>query len=97
MCQVIHVVSYYGLGCVDLKSCDCIYEKQTFKSHQNVLVIKTICRYKPREYHFAADTWEQMNNWILQLTSVLQMVPVHDPNIRISGAESLTLCFPSSI
>ncbi|CDS40565.1 GRB2 associated binding protein 3 [Echinococcus multilocularis] len=67
------------LGGVDLNSCDCIYEQKACNRLSNVFVIKTTYRGKVRDYPFSADSLEEMNDWISQLTKVLRMVPDQIP------------------
>nr|CDS26726.1 GRB2 associated binding protein 3 [Hymenolepis microstoma] len=62
-------------GCVDLNSCDCIYEQKVGNQLPNVFVVQTTYRGKRRDYLFSANTPEEMNEWIAQLTKVLHMVP----------------------
>ncbi|KAM3186540.1 hypothetical protein ACTXT7_004111 [Hymenolepis weldensis] len=62
-------------GCVDLNSCDCIYEQKVGNQLPNVFVVQTTYRGKRRDYLFSANTPEEMNEWITQLTKVLHMVP----------------------
>ncbi|VDL62222.1 unnamed protein product [Hymenolepis diminuta] len=62
-------------GCVDLNSCDCIYEQKVGNQLPNVFVVQTTYRDKRRDYLFSANTPEEMSEWITQLTKVLHMVP----------------------
>ncbi|KAM7541382.1 hypothetical protein Aperf_G00000030525 [Anoplocephala perfoliata] len=62
-------------GCVDLNSCDFIYEHKTRYQWPNVFVVQTTYKGQRRDYLFSAETPEEMNNWITQLTKVLHMVP----------------------
>ncbi|VDN97672.1 unnamed protein product [Rodentolepis nana] len=62
-------------GSVDLNSCDCIYEQKVGNQLPNVFVVQTTYRGKRRDYLFSANTPEEMNEWISQLTKVLHMVP----------------------
>ncbi|VDD77341.1 unnamed protein product [Mesocestoides corti] len=71
-------------GRVDLNSCDCIYEQKSFSKWPNVFVVTTNCRGKRRDYLFSASTPEDMNSWIVQLTTVLRMVPEQIPGKQFS-------------
>lgn len=74
---VFVLIFLFCLGCVDLNSCDCIYEHQMRYQWPNVFVVQTTYRGKRRDYLFSAGTPEEMNDWITQLTKVLRMVPDH--------------------
>uniref|UniRef100_A0A0R3WHZ3 PH domain-containing protein n=1 Tax=Hydatigena taeniaeformis TaxID=6205 RepID=A0A0R3WHZ3_HYDTA len=67
------------LGGVDLNSCDCIYEQKACNRWPNVFVVKTTHRGKRRDYLFSANSLEEMNDWISQLTKALHMVPDRTP------------------
>ncbi|KAL5111867.1 hypothetical protein TcWFU_003927 [Taenia crassiceps] len=66
-------------GGVDLNSCDCIYEQKACNRWPNVFVVKTTHRGKRRDYLFSANSLEEMNDWISQLTKALHMVPDRIP------------------
>lgn len=72
---ILDYVSFVFLGCVDLNSCDCIYEQKVGNQLPNVFVVQTTYRGKRRDYLFSANTPKEMNEWITQLTKVLHMVP----------------------
>lgn len=75
----------FALGGVDLNSCDCIYEQKACNRWPNVFVVKTTHRGKRRDYLFSANSLEEMNDWISQLTKALHMVPDRIPGSPLVG------------
>ncbi|XP_059144818.1 GRB2-associated-binding protein 1-like isoform X2 [Physella acuta] len=62
-------------GSIDLEQCEQIIEALDSDIFPNLLAIKTFCRNKVRTYYLAADTEQEMNNWVQWLCHVCGLRP----------------------
>ncbi|CAL1528005.1 unnamed protein product [Lymnaea stagnalis] len=66
-------------GSIDLEQCEQIIEALDSELFPNLLAIKTYCKSKVRTYYLAADTEQEMNNWVQWLCHVCGLRPEDQP------------------